>query len=675
MAEEQVQSMGVEAQSEEAAKTVQEATIDVDAESPIVSSQEYISDDVLMKHVKRQAAILRDSLEDRWVLTPSVSEISLAYEKLLFAPLKPPAKKDNGTPEPNPRLNFYPTFLVPETLATYHLFFQNQPIPLSCKANRPDCNKTFRLRHGATLPDFPTLEETNKIFEGLGDVPLAANALQNENSKLVELKEDSPRMAVLKRNCALSHFAYPALNLPPKIMKILINELIMKESKPDTDDENGPVVSDEQLSRWLKISNNEDIEEKRKIMLAAVMISTLMQSLKRFFTTKFMIKKIGECMHYMFKHGYVKQAEKISNVDLSNIVSYLGVLHENRIGQSILHTTLKGDNRLDYIRDTIFLYLIYTWQTAMGIWQQCLEENNLVELRKILRKGLKEIWTSFDEETTAKLLSDIVFPDKIVTTLQHGLPDLCSQSMIQNFRNFVLERSAILPCFVSALPSDFVPLRFKESPPPLWSYTYLLQLANYIMYHNDLHSEDEQQGLMECYCRCNLCSPHRCLATNPALLNETQLIGTFEIQGPPKEDGSTSGSLKLTAGSWTSAFLKKFEEKDYYPFKINYYEDRSNVSLVEPSACIINQTQILAQLHEIKKAREEFLLKKGRGVYLDPQTGEELGANTSTVNAHSHERSSRKPDRVRGRTSVHRRRSGGTRARSPKNAQMGSDER
>lgn len=605
---------------------------------------EYMSEDALHLHIKRQANILLESLTEALEVPTTVAELSAAYERNLFCPKKLPKKQENGTLPPNPRLNFYPTFITPETLATYHLFFQNQKIPLSCKINRPKANEALHLKRGSRLPVFPTVEEVKRIFEGLGDEEVSKNALPRDNSHLVELEHDGPRAAVLKRNTALTHFAYPAVNLPPKVMSCVMSSLVMKQVEAKTEEgredeeENEPaeVVSDAEIMRWLGLKGTpqeieSEVQERRKTMMAVLLVSVTLHSIKRFFTTPSMIKKIGETLHYMFHHGYIKQAIKVSNVDLTNIVSYMGILHENRVGHSTLHQNLTGNNRLDYVRDTIFLWLVYTWQTAMGVWQQCMETSNLKELEKLLARAKRQLWSGFDESTIAAELSELIFPHELVRTLQNGLPDLTHQSMMQYFRDFVLERSGILPAMCTALPTDFVPLQYKECPPPLWAYTYFLQLANYFMYHNDLQADSSGEGLLECYCRCNLCTPHRCVATNTALLNEVQSIGTFELQGPPGEDGALPAPLKLTSGAWTNAYLRKFESADYHPYKIQYYEDqKSPQSKAELTACVITQSQILAQLQNIRKAREKFLLKKGHGVYLDPQTGEEL--NTSEPN-------------------------------------------
>lgn len=588
---------------------------------------DYLTDDVLIKHINRQAQIVKESLIERSTIPISIKEISQAFELNLFSPRVPPKQQENGTCEANPRLNFYPTFALPEVLATYHIFFQNLKIPLSCKANRTRADQLLMLKQGDNLPSCPSLEEYPKIFEGLGsEETVADNSLEESNSALIELKGDNPRLAVLKRSVNVSYFAYPALNLPPKVMSTIMDKLLIKKHVEDETEEAGQlVVSDAELFKWLKIKpeENHKIEERRKTMTAVLLVTSQLECMRRFFTTQEMIKKIGENIHYMFNHGFVKLACKISNVDLTNIISYMGILHENRLGQNVLHTTLKEEARRDYIRDTIFLYLVNTWQAAMGVWQQCLENENLKELEKILERNKKLLWTGFDEKTISKDLSDIIFPEKLLSTLQNGLPDFMSQSMIHNFRSFILERSGILPALANAFPTDFVPLTFKECPPTLWSYTYLMHLANYFMFHTDVAYDMTGEGLLECYCRCNLCTPHRCLVTNTPLLNETQAIGTFEIQGPSK-DGKTPSSLKLTAGLWTSAFLRKFVSEDYHAYTIKFFENQSKKPNVEPSACVITHSTILAQLQEIKKAREEFLLKKGHGVYLDPQTGEEI---------------------------------------------------
>uniref|UniRef100_A0AAU6S541 Shutoff protein n=1 Tax=Pipistrellus pipistrellus adenovirus TaxID=3140007 RepID=A0AAU6S541_9ADEN len=603
------------------------------------------AEDVLLRHIARQSTIVAQSLQDRWTAPVGPGEIGRAVERALFSPPTPPRRQENGTCEADPRINFYPTFVVPETLATYHIFFYNQKIPASCRANRTRADRALALKAGDTFPTYSPISEVPKIFEGLGtEEKISENVLEDDEGEsiLVELEGDNPRLAIMKRFSHLTHFAYPAVNLPPKVMEVVMNKLLVRRAQPaanveDIDSEAGePVVSDAELEKWLDFPlgatperRAEIVAERRKDMMAVCLVTTLLECMDRFFRNPDIVRKMGETIHYAFRHGYVALASKISNVELSNLVSYMGILHENRLGQSVLHTILKGEAKRDYIRDTVFLMLVYTWQTAMGVWQQCLEPANLKELEKILQREKKKLWTGFDERTIAKDLSDIVMPVKLLETLQKGLPDLVSQSMMQNFRNLVLERSGILPAVSNAFPTDFVPITYKESPPQLWPYVYLMRLANYLMYHTDVAFDVAGEGLMSHYCRCNLCTPHRCLATNTALLNETQLIGTFEIQGPPSGEGeeqSKARGLKLTAGLWASAFLRKFIPEDYHAHKIAFYEDQSKPPAKVPTACVITQDSILGQLHEIKKAREEFLLKKGKGAYFDPQTGEELSA-------------------------------------------------
>ncbi|SMG83452.1 p100K [Bottlenose dolphin adenovirus 1] len=599
--------------------------------------QEYIQEDTLHKHLMRQSLIVRQAIESDHDVT-NVNMLSRKFEELLFSPAIPPKKMANGTCEPNPKLNFYPTFMLPETLATYHIFFNNTRIPFSCRANRTRTDKELMLSNGHLLPGIPTTASVCKIFDCLGDEePVSVKALEeNDNSVLVEMKNDNPRIAVVKRSISVSHFAYPAINLPPKVMSAVMEQLIItkvkEKSEGDNEDGGKPVVSDEEICKWLKLKPGDpEIEERRKIMTAVTLVTAQLQCLKRFFTTTQMIKKIDETLHYMFHHGYVKLASKISNIDLTNLVSYMGILHENRLGQSVLHNSLQGEARRDYIRDTVFLFLIYTWQTAMGVWQQCLEPTNVKELEKLLKQKKKNFWCGFDEKTIAEELSILIFPEKLVSTLREGLPDFTSQSMMQNFRSFILERSGILPATCNAFPSDFVPINYTECPPPLWPYCYLLQLANFFMFHSDVAFDYTGEGILDCYCRCNLCNPHRCLVTNTALLNEIQAINTFELQGPPDKDGNFPPSFKLTPGLWTSAFLRKFVKEDFHENEISFYEDQSKPPNCEPTACVITQAAILAQLQDIKKSREEFLLKKGHGIYLDPTTGEELNSTYAST--------------------------------------------
>ncbi|UYL15017.1 100K protein [Bat mastadenovirus] len=627
-----------------------EAESELALELQVDPDRAYLSEDMLLKHLRRQARIVALAVEARTSLPLSSSDLSLAYERRLFSPPTPPLRQENGTCAPDPHINFYPAFMVPEVLATYHLFFLNHKIPVSCRANRTRADSLLALREGARLPEFPAMSEVSKIFEGLGDEEIASEAASSlpteQHSALVELRGDNPRLAVVKRTVSLSHCAYPAITLPPKVMDCVMEQLIMKKQKPQEDPEAPPeeedlaVVSNDELAGWLKLAPGPEVpallEDRRKTLMAVTLVSVHLECLRRFFTDPQVIRKLGESLHYLFRHGYIKQACKISNVELTSLVSYLGILHENRLGQNVLHSTLEGEARRDYVRDTIYLFLLYTWQTAMGVWQQCLETTNLKELEKLLRRERRALWTGFDERTITQDLADLIFPSQLLTTLQNGLPDFVSQSMMQNFRSFILERSGLLPAVCNALPSDFVPIAYRECPPPLWGYTYLLQLANYLMYHNDVAEDVSGEGaLLECYCRCNLCTPHRSLAVNTALLNETQSIGTFELQGPPGADGTPGRSLKLSPGLWTSAYLRKFVPEDYHAHQVRFYENQSKPRSQELTACVITQSGILAQLQEIKKAREEFLLKKGRGVYLDPQTGEQLNTPDASADANA----------------------------------------
>lgn len=626
MADRDAKVLEEEAERSEAASSPEEDS----QEEGEVNQEPYLAAELLLTHLRRQARLLAESLQDRSEIPLDARELSQCFERNLFAPAAAPRQQENGTAEANPRLNFYPCFTVPEALATYHIFFSNFRVPLSCKANRARADAVLQLQSGDAIPDYATVESVARVFEGLGGEEVSDNTLQNKDSALVELKGDCPRLAVLKRSVTVSHFAYPAVSLPPKVMKTVIHTLVAKESQGHSasddiaPDEGLPAVSDAQLRRWCGLRTPEELEAKRKTMTGVALVTVQLEAMRRFFTLPAVIRKIGESLHYAFGRGYVKLASQAANVQLSNLVSYMGVLHENRLGQSSLHLTLQGQARRDYVRDHVYLFLIYTWQTAMGIWQQCMQDKNTKDLAALLRRAARPLWAEADERLAAVALCDIIFPAQVLKTIAEGLPDLVSQSMMQNFRNFILERSGLLPSMCCALPSDFVPLTFKESPPTLWCYVYFLQLANYYMHLFDLCSDVEGEGALQCYCRCNLCSPHRCLATNPSLFNEMQLIGSFELQRP---DGQ--GGLKLTGSRWASALLRKFEEADFSPHKIKFYEDDTTPSAVAPTACVINNDAILCELQEIKKAREQFLLKKGRGVYLDPDTGEELNVPLS----------------------------------------------
>ncbi|QIZ64166.1 100 kDa [Guinea pig adenovirus 1] len=602
--------------------------------------------EVLFKHLTRQARILKDALreEPAHLKTLNLRDLSLAYEHTLFSPPVPPRKTREGTCAPEPRLNFYPCFMVPESLATYHMFFLNHRVPRSCRLNRPTAET--QLRCVTRLPEITSLEETPSVFEGLGDevTPIEDPSLREDNkeSALVELEGDSPRAVTVKRDICVTHFAYPAVNLPPKVMETLVEFFIRSKTQPLTSE--GPAAAEleerepddaEQRRRVreaLSASSEqaapeESVDAVMKRLTAACLCTATLRCMQRFFTAPAQIRKLGETLHYTFHHGYVRQASKVSGVNLSNLVSYLGVLHENRVGQCVLHNRLPPDARVEYARDTVYLFLLYTWQNAMGVWQQCLEPENLRGLRDSLSQHLDPLVRAGDERETADLLSRLAFPEHLVERLQDGLPDFASQSLLHNYRSFVLERSGILPAMCTALPLDFVPLRYEEAPPQLWPYVYIAQLANYLTLHTDVAYDRTGDGVMECYCRCNLCTPHRSLATNPDLLSESLLVGSFELRGPASTEGderATNRGLTLSRGAWTSAYLRKFEPEDYYHDRIRFYEDQSEPTCRPLTACVINKPEILATLQHIRQARERFLLEKGHGVYLDPDTGDVL---------------------------------------------------
>lgn len=579
----------------------------------------------------------------------------------------------NGCLDHDPKLNFYPPFVLPEALATYHLFFQNQVIPLSCRANRPDADAKLAFAQGDALPDTATLQEVPRIFDGLGSEvqPLDSKSLQKaeavdqgEESQgaLIELEGDSPRLAVLKRSIRVTHAAYPALALPPKVMTALMENLIMARPEAKKDKGEGenepepgaePVVDDDTLARWLGLPAAKQVKtldererrekalvERRRLLHSVVLVSVTQACLRRFFARRDMVRRLGESIHYLFKHGYVRQACRVAEVELTHLVSYMGLMHENRVGHSVLHSTLEGEARRDYVRDTLYLLLVYTWQTAMGAWQQCLDPTNVLELAKILRRKRRDLWSGFDERTISEELSRLVFPEPLLDALAQGLPDIAHQSQLHNFRSFILERSGILPAMCNALPTDFVPLYYREAPPQLWGHVFLLRLASFLMYQNDLAElpfDGESSPLLECHCRCNLCSPHRSLIHNTALLNEVQCIGSFQLQAPPttsagdgEQQPQQQQPLTLTPAVWTNAYLKKFEDDDFYHDVIRHYELQKSPQARAPlTACVITAPAIVAQLQNIAAARREFLAKKGSGVYLDPVTGDVLGTGRS----------------------------------------------
>lgn len=585
-------------------------------------------------HLKRQAHLCKLALQDRYKYLPeSVSEIGLAFEEFLFNPVTEADKKQQEA-----RLNLFPPFVIPECTACYSSFFSIMPLPFSCIANRTGTAKLKKLKEIEKYDYLPKFDgDLFVIADGLGGEVTAIDSLPRK-TRLVNLDFDYDRLRVVKEKLTyVTQFAYPALNIPPKIHKALVEGLYKPiQTGSEAVEEVGYVFDDNVILSMISddVKTGRDplelIAEFRKNLLRAIQYVAPLQLMQAIFRNAGFIKKVQEILHYTFHHGYVRLIAGITQRNLSNFVTFHGMTFENRNNNSCLHTTLDLNDGEDYMVDCIFLFLIMTWQTMMGIWQQNLNDGNMGMLTNILKAHGPALIRAFTTEKISAVIVDWISDNKELIKIFHqSAPDFTSQTQLNNFRNFVLARSNIAGCIVPAMVKDFVPIDFKESPPRLWQHVYLLHLSYYLYNHGDycqtffFTDTDTKCPENEVFCNCNLCAPHRVPLYNAALHNEILAIGTFDFYVPDK-DGKGGQRLTLTPGMWANKYLDHFYPDDYYPFEVKKYLDYPELFKREPTACVITKPNVLSSIQQLQRQRTKFLLERGSGIYLDPQTGENL---------------------------------------------------
>ncbi|AGS11277.1 100K protein [Duck adenovirus 1] len=596
------------------AKEVPASETEIKNSSSNVLSDLYQDVDALFpRHLRRQAMILKASSDaDLDVLT-----LAKQLEESIFTPKE---RKVEG--DPDPKLNFYPPFLTPECLALHFPFFLNLPIPRSCKANRIGSKlyEQWKVQKDLQLV-FPD-PATCKWNDALGAADTIAEL--KDNQKFALLKNDSSRASWFKSKAlGMTTFAYPSIALPPALQKLLIELFIGKSQEPNAlDQDYVPALTD---SFIVNISPKLKPEVVRENAKQAVVYGVLMHCLNTFFSSKVVIKNLQEALHYTFNHGFVKLIHLLTDCNLSDFVTFHGLTHRNRLNNPLLQTQLAGDDKYDYILDSVYLFLVFTWQTAMDIWQQTLDGNTLKSIEVALGNEMGKILRKPSSVGMAEHIAGIIFPPLMVTTFQANLPDFINQTQLQNFRTFICLKSGVPQAICPLLPSDCVPLTFKESHPILWGHVLLLNLAAFVVNHGDYMKEVDSPVLISsCMCDCNLCSPHRMPCYNAALMQEILTIGKFEFQEPPDESGKVTKSLKLTPQTFANAYLRFFSERDFFFDTVQHYKTDPSEFKDPLQACVIKNTKLLATLRETQIRREKELLKRGSGVYLDPDTGEPL---------------------------------------------------
>lgn len=580
------------------------------------------------KCLERQAMLLtgclKDLLDTRQAAPITVENLQMQLERFIFNPAKNVPVEHQEV-----RHNFYPPFLTPKAISNYHIFSITAPIPKSCKANRSGTKlweETLSMSYYKYLPKWrPHVD----VEDGLGTEVSAVGDLQDE-VKMVPLVDDCSRLQWAKSRAEhVNFFSYPSLHFPPKIMRMLMETLLQPfvDETKNKAEEPAMCVTDEELACIVDPLNQMRPDERLKAMntrrtmvTMAVRYCAQLELMQRVWREPSSIKKCQEVLHHTFHHGYVATVREVAKVNLSNYATYHGITYNNPLNNCIVAKLLEGVDKADFVIDTIYLFLVLNWQTAMGMWTQAITDETISIYAQMFSKWKRCIYSmpTIDEMTNT-IVNILMDGDKLVEVMREGLPNFTTQTQISSFRHFLMERSNVPMVAAPFLPSDFVPLAFKESAPLLWDQVYLLRLACFLANHGGyLHEAPETSGAFKNYCPCNLCSPHRMPQDNVALHNEMLAINTFEIRSA---DGKT---FKLTPELWTNAYLDKFVPKDFHPFTIFTFQDNQSRFSGNLTGCVTSSPEILSLIRQIQSSREEFMLTKGKGVYKDPDTGDVL---------------------------------------------------
>nr|QTH80076.1 100K [Tern adenovirus] len=576
-----------------------------------LSQEAELQKPILMKHIERQTKILRSLLKSKDADSDDVLYISKLLERSIFTP----DDRKNDC-EPDPKLNFFPPFLIPECLALHFPFFLNLPIPQSCKSNRSGTSiyenfiKLKNLPVGFCDPDEDIWDD------GIGNAPVISE-LKN-NQKFALLESDSTRSRWFKSKAlSMSSFAYPSVGLPPILQKLLIEIFIGKPQEPnELSKEYKLSIDDDYIKKY-----HTDVKKFRNVLMSAVSYTTLLSCIDRFMNRKIVIKNIQESLHYTLCHGFVRLLHILTNCNLSEFVTFHGLTHRNRMNNPFLHTQLDEQDKFDYLLDTIYLFLVFMWQTIMDIWQQTLDDKTINNIKAIFDDKIDDILQSNSSVIVGTKIADIIFPEVMIKAFESNLPDFINQTQLDNFRAFITMKSGVPHSVCPMLPSDVVPLHYNESHPILWSHIKFLKYAMFLLNHGNYTISPTDDLISSCLCECNLCAPHRMPCYNTELLNEIMTINKFEFNG--KNDDGTERVIKLTPQTFANSYLTVFVSDDFHYDDVIHFKD-NNDSFSRPQACVIKNPKLLALLRETQLRREMELLKRGSGVYLDPDTGEEL---------------------------------------------------
>nr|WGL40810.1 100K [Tawny frogmouth aviadenovirus A] len=600
----------------------------------------------LRRAVERQAAIVAGALRQALLQQPpdthpaamplSVEEVQRHIEHHIFNP-------DRSTPSgvAEVRCNFYPPFMTPKAICCYHIFATTAPIPRSCKANRSGTALLEQLRQSQSFDRLPRWNVRQAFDDGLGTQVTPVAELQ-EDTKLVPLRDDCSRLQWAKmRGEHLLFFSYPALHIPPKLSRMLMEVLLQPFADPEQEraDVPAPSLSDQELAcivdpqeRMPPAQRQRAMDERRDMVAMAVRYCAELELMQRLFREPSSVKKIQECLHHTFHQGYVQVVREVAKVNLSNYATFHGATYNSPLNNCITSKLLEGLDRADYVLDTVYLFLIMTWQTAMGMWQQAVQDTTIQAYQEAFARHRRQIYALTSVSEIASAIVDLLMNGDLLTNeLRKALPDFITQSQLSHFRHFITERSNVPLLAAPFLPSDFVPLAYRESPPLLWAHVYALRLAFFLTNHGGyLHEPLSESPRDKTYCPCNLCSPHRMPQHNMALHNEMLAIDTFEIRG---EDNKT---FRLTPEIWSNAYIDRFVAEDYHPFTVFHFDQHESSFTKDRLACVTKTPEILDLIRRIQQHREEFLLEKGKGTYKDPVTGANLNTHASAASRAIH---------------------------------------
>lgn len=584
----------------------------------------------LLKCVERQAMILTSALKEAQ-LSPdngmplTIEAVQRQLERFIFNP-DPKVPREHQ----EPRYNFYPPFQIPKAIANYHIFAVTAPIPQSCKANRSGTELLQSLRTLTTLKRLPRWKYGTTINDSLGEEVAPITELQDV--KLVPLRDDLSRLQWAKmRGDHIRYFCYPSLHMPPKITRMLMETLMQPFADESVrDDYPAPSISDEEImciidpdGAMSPPARAKAVETRRNMIALAVRYTTQLELMERVFREPSSIKKTQEVLHHTFHHGFVSLIRETAKVNLSNYSTFHGCTYNDPLNNCMIAKLMEGADKQDFLVDSIYLFLVLTWQTAMGMWQQAIDDNTVKMYAEVFEKQRRALYALDTVTAISKAIVDILMDgDRLCHEMRKALPNFTTMSQIDCFRQFVMERSNIPSMAAPFMPSDFVPLTYRQSQPLLWDQVYLLQLAFFLNNHGgylwEPQDPENSTARDKAYCPCNLCSPHRMPQHNVALHNEMLAINTFEIRSA---EGKT---FKLTPELWTNAYLDKFVAEDYHPFEVRHFADNQAGFSKDMTACVTTSPEILSLIRQIQASREEFLLTRGKGVYKDPQTGEPL---------------------------------------------------